>query len=362
VQVEQSFASVQQGLRRFVEDRTRMAKELEALKAAAAPTLIPLASGPPMRTTTNTGLLTTTKRALQLKQETGNSLSAAASKIFPQIQIQPQLTHPQQQRQYVAPVKTMGGGVSLLGTVNSIISANQIHTSATELQRRPLLSVDGQQFSRFTQQPFQKTINTAENRQICDRSSSPVATQVSKPIDTTETPSSATTSANVNEFLQTLRTVLSKPDYKQFQLLLKSFKKKEIKMDRLTEEIIRLFSACNRLDLCQGLLPFLPAKHHESFADRVKRESSNAANAIESADAIMCNIDEKTVDEASDSCTKQQQQQSKSHCPMCKRKPIKPFQSRCKHVGCYDCWVIWLEASKACPICEKPTRLRQLSK
>lgn len=36
--------------------------------------------------------------------------------------------------------------------------------------------------------------------------------------------------------------------------------------------------------------------------------------------------------------------------------------AECNHFSCLDCWVSWLQRSKSCPTCRKPTVKEQLSR
>lgn len=409
MQVQKSFSATADGLRRFVGERTRLTKELEAaVKATTPPSPVNL-SKPFAVITANGGsangnfgesstMTVPAKRGLQLKQP---------ALLHPQ-----DLRHPstglhhaaanQQQRFAIAsssatlnrPISTgdsgsCGGGgggnsLSLLGTVSSIISRNQMHSSS-EFQRRPLISTDGQQFSRLierhnlNQQQHQQHQHH-QHQQYQQRQSTrlEITAAAVSPETHSHTLSSVGTKElpvkNVKQFLDTLKSVLSKPDYKQFQSLLKSFKTKELKIDRFTEEIILLFSRCNQLGLCLDLLPFLPSKHHQSFRESVEQRSSNSSSINDDKDWFTAPVypskeqNNRNISNSVESPVVTEEEKSKqlgaaaSQCPMCKQKIIKPFQSRCKHVGCYECWIIWLESRKACPVCDKPTRIRQLSK
>ena len=92
------------------------------------------------------------------------------------------------------------------------------------------------------------------------------------------------------------------------------------------------------------------------YRQQAKRQKVDEAQVYEEDDVIFINENSDT------SPTATTQVQNNLECKLCKKQAKTPFKGRCQHVCCHECWIMWLESRRECPVCKAPTNLRQLIK
>ena len=185
---------------------------------------------------------------------------------------------------------------------------------------------------------------------------------------------------NAKAYLEEIKTTLPKDVYKQFQKVLKSFKEKSIKIQELTEMLEQLFGTAERYHLFSRLVEFLPSVHQPYFRKKStdfearfsgKRDRENESGNAD-GDGKKQKIDNIIINEAGevfiasdDDTQKPPVDNSPSTsriCAVCNKKPKSPFEAKCTHLACHECWLLWLKNRPECPVCQKPTRMKHLKK
>lgn len=85
-----------------------------------------------------------------------------------------------------------------------------------------------------------------------------------------------------------MQQLLSADEYKNFQALLRDYKKKNMQIEELIERIRVLFSTKETLPLLQGFITFVPAKCKQQYAEfcaKMEQTATAAASATSTTDA-----------------------------------------------------------------------------
>jgi hypothetical protein len=178
-------------------------------------------------------------------------------------------------------------------------------------------------------------------------------------------------------YMAKVRTTLSEEAASRFNLLLKGYRAKKIDVVSLTESLLKLYDSQGCLDLIDDFKSFVSQKNRAIFDEKVEafRETKRrSATSVITTSASKAEAKSSTegigprphvkIEPIVQKILKSKKVclGSSQTCPICRDTVDKPFEAKCGHICCFQCWTSWLNNTLECPLCRQRTRLSQLKK
>eukprot|EP01080_Neovahlkampfia_damariscottae_P009562 gene9562-1765_t len=185
---------------------------------------------------------------------------------------------------------------------------------------------------------------------------------------TKNAPTTPTTQNKTAQFVSKVKNNIPKSEYQKFKNIIFKLSKEDIKFDDFMSEIKKIFlqSGSMKNELYFGLKDVLPKKYDDEFQKYLEIETSKKRAQHNdlfdgSKKRKVAPQETKIINLEDDEKKKEEKKDTSLKCLICLDIAVKPHNSRCGHVCCFECWDSWLNRKLECPICKQRVRKNQLT-